>query len=97
MQSTCSTTYPSKSAAYLWSVEEASSVPGGLTETITFLRRSLKIERNRCRKENKTVENGGVKQWRQGDTLNGMEWNGMEWDGMGWNGMEWNGMNEMNE
>lgn len=61
------TLYGSKSSAYLWSVEEASSVLGGLTETITFLRRSLRIERNRYGKENKAVENEGVEQCRHGE------------------------------
>ena len=54
---------------------------GGLTETMTFLRRSLKKERNRYRKENRIVERRGVdkKEARRGDSLNGMEWIGLKW------------------
>ena len=66
------------SILYLWSVEEASSVLGGLTETTTFLRRSLRIERNRYKKENEAVESGGVEIWRQREETSRTELNGME-------------------
>ena len=73
------TLLPCKSLAYLWSVEEASSVLGGLTDSTTFLRRSLKTERNRYRKENKGQ---GRKVLNNEDKRKvKTEWNEMEYDG----------------